>query len=196
MPDLTPAQEERLLIQRISEAGDLHAFRQVVETYSPSLTTYARTFLRQPGLAEEAVSEVWVKIWRRRTALGAVQHLQAYLFRAVKHQALNAREQAARRPFVSLEDLPVEPVTGEEGAGSPLSQLEVHELRHLMEEAIAALPPGSLAAFRLVREEGLSYQEAADTLGISLNSLKTQLGRAMKRLRETLSQYLTSVLLM
>ncbi|RMG57477.1 MAG: sigma-70 family RNA polymerase sigma factor [Bacteroidetes bacterium] len=196
MPDLTPEQGERLLIQRISEAGDLHAFRQVVETYSPALVTYARTFLRQPGLAEEAVSEVWIKIWRRRAALGAVQQLQAYLFRAVKHQALNAREQAARHPFVPLEGLPVEPGTHPEGDTSPLSQMEAGELKTLLDSAIAELPAGSQAAFRLVREKGLSYQEAADALGISLNSLKTQLARAMKRLRHTLGQYLASVLLM
>ncbi|GAB4425819.1 MAG: RNA polymerase sigma-70 factor [Bacteroidia bacterium] len=183
--------DEHALLQQIALHDDHQAFGVLVEHYSARLTSYAQTFVRQSVLAEEVVSDVWVKFWRNRLYAAEIAHLSAYLFRAVRHQSLNTRARDARKA-------PVETDAWAETLAdpAPADTLAFDELRQILDRAVAQLPTGSREAFVLVRQDGLSYQEAADRLGISVNTLKTQLGRALKRLREELGRYLISCLLL
>ncbi|MEM7658732.1 MAG: RNA polymerase sigma-70 factor [Bacteroidota bacterium] len=174
-------------ISRIYESGDEHAFRSLVELLSPALQTYALTFVHQPEIAEELVSDVWVNLWHRKSELANIQHIRAYLFRAVKNRALT---------YLRKKSLPSAQL-GEEWMESPTSALpqtpESHlisaELFQVMDQAIQDLPANCQRSFRLVKEEGMSYREAAKTMDITENTLKTHLRRAIEKLRKKLSEY-------
>jgi RNA polymerase sigma factor (sigma-70 family) len=75
------------------------------------------------------------------------------------------------------------------GWAEPGSDLETRELRDLLEAVIADMPSGMRDAFVLVRDEGLSYKEAAARLGVGVGTIHTQVSRANALLRECLRRY-------
>jgi RNA polymerase sigma-70 factor (ECF subfamily) len=164
---------------RISQQGDVHAFRNLVEYFSTPLHAYAYTLVQRKELAEEIVSDIFVKIWRRHQELDQISNIQGYLFRAVKHQAISyLRTEQNRFSAIPLAEQP-------ENADSPEAGLLFDELQTVMDQAIEGLPTTCRRSFQLVREEGLSYREAASQLNISENTLKTHLRRAIKKLRKS-----------
>jgi len=174
------------LIQRIATYDDKLAFESLLKLYSERLFTYAMVLLKKEELAEEVVSDVWLKLWNNRKRLPEITHFESYLYTAVKNQAYtySAREKVLNGSLQRINDykeLPIEPASLEP---DPFRQLEAHELKEVLKEVVNLLPPLGKKAFRMVREEGRSYQESAEELGISVNTLKTHLRRATKKLRK------------
>ena len=180
---------KRNLIQRIATYDDKLAFESLLKLYSERLFTYAMVLLKHEALAEEVVSDVWIKLWNNRSRLPEIKQFESYLYKAVRNQAYTylAKEKVLNETLLSIQDyqqLPIEPASLEP---DPFKQLEAHELKEVIKEVINLLPPLGKKAFRMVREEGRSYQESADELGISVNTLKTHLRRATKKLRKQIS---------
>jgi RNA polymerase sigma-70 factor (ECF subfamily) len=171
------------LLERVSNGNDREAFRLLVEYYSTQLYTYAMVFIKNNELAEEIVSDVWLKIWNSREQLSSIDSMMAYLYTAIKNQAYTYRTRIEKNPtLVGDYNFAFEsPFIAEQR--SPQSSLEERELRDFLNREIEQLPDGCREAFRLVKEEGNSYQEAAKKMNISVNTLKTHLRRAIKRLR-------------
>ncbi|MDW3648730.1 MAG: sigma-70 family RNA polymerase sigma factor [Bacteroidia bacterium] len=177
------------LIQRIATYDDKLAFESLLKLYSERLFTYAMVLLKKEELAEEVVSDVWLKLWNNRKRLTEIIHFDSYLYTAIKNQALSysVKENSLNGSLHRIRDyhhLPIEPASLEP---DPFKQLEAKELKEVIIEVTNLLPPLGKKAFRMVREEGRSYQESADALGISVNTLKTHLRRATKKLRKQIS---------
>lgn len=177
------------LIQRIATYDDKLAFESLLKLYSERLFTYAMVLLKKEELAEEVVSDVWLKLWNNRKRLTEIKHFESYLYTAIKNQALSysVKENSLNGSLHRIRDyhhLPIEPASLEP---DPFKQLEAKELKEVIKEVTNLLPPLGQKAFRMVREEGRSYQESADALGISVNTLKTHLRRATKKLRKQIS---------
>ncbi|MEL6252811.1 MAG: sigma-70 family RNA polymerase sigma factor, partial [Bacteroidota bacterium] len=118
-----------------------------------------------------------------------INQFESYLFTSIKNQAYtySVKESSINYSLKRIGDyslLSIEPISQEP---DPFKQLEAHELREVIKEVVNLLPPLGKEVFRMVREEGRSYQESADELGISVNTLKTHLRRATKKLRQQIS---------
>jgi RNA polymerase sigma-70 factor (ECF subfamily) len=77
-----------------------------------------------------------------------------------------------------------------EDSYNPLAIVIAKEINESIEKAIATLPPQCRKVFLLNKYDGLSYNEIAQKLDISINTVRTQITRAMKKMRSSLSQYL------
>src|SRR5699024_1624950 len=75
-----------------------------------------------------------------------------------------------------------------------LNDDEVENLKKDLEKAFAALPPRCKEIFLLSRDNGLTYKEISEVLGISIKTVETQMGRALKKLRKSLAKYLSLLL--
>ena len=64
--------------------------------------------------------------------------------------------------------------------------LVLHELTHVMDQSIAKLPKQCRRIYEMSREEGLKYREIATILQVSVKTVETQMGRALKHLRNSL----------
>lgn len=174
------------LIARII-GGDRDAFEVVFREHYASLVRFAEGMLRSREAAEDAVQDVLLNLWRQREVLRIDDSLRGYLYRAVRNRALNsARNDRVRReavPHLALE-------SPEVPAGDAIVLED--ELEIAVREAIDALPPRCREVFELSRFKGLRYAEIAETLGISVKTVETQMGRALRSLREKLAPYLTT----
>ena len=112
--------------------------------------------------------------------------IRSYLYRAAKNQALNYLKH--RRVVGSVEEF--EEQSAEIARASLQEDYERKELMVAVQQAIELLPPRCKLVFALHRQDGLTYSEIADVLDISVKTVETQIGRALKILRKILKPYL------
>lgn len=176
MPDLPDSD----LLARI-RAGDREAFARLFRHWYPLLAEYALRLLESRDAAEDAVQDVFVALWKGRARLPEPQSLAGYLHRAVRNRALNqlrARRTAGR--WLSMLD-PEPRVEPEADTG-----LADRELDAAYRAALSGLAPRGREIFLLSRERGLTYSQIAETLGISVKTVETLMGRALVALRARL----------
>ena len=181
----TASRESELeLLARIA-SGDRGAFEQLFREHYAALVRFGEGLLRSRELAEDTVQEVLLNLWRQRETVRVDDSLRAYLYRAVRNRALNhIRNERVRR-----EAVPQIVRETREAAGADAGLVET-ELEAAVRAAIAELPPRCREVFELSRVRGLKYAEIAETLGISIKTVETQMGRALKSLRERLGDIL------
>ncbi len=172
---------ERAWADRI-RAGHMGAFEALYRMYWERLYAFAFRYLRSQQDAEDAVQEVFFRIWRGRADWVPAGAVRNYLYLAVRNAALDRLQRAAvaRRRRVGTAQL----VT----VAEIQPDLEAAELAAAVERALADLPPKRSAVCRLRLIDGLSYAEIAHRLAIGEKTVETQLARGLKFLRERIRQ--------
>jgi RNA polymerase sigma-70 factor, ECF subfamily len=183
-----------------ARAGEYGAFAQLVARHEQRVYTLARRILRRPQDAEDVVQE---------TFLSAMQHLKdfreessfsTWILRIATNHALKILRKRRGLPTVSLE----ESRRGDDENAGPLPrpvyiarwredaerEADRPEIRRLLERALDAIDPKHRAIFLLRDVEGLSTEETAKALGISVANAKVRLLRARLKLRERLTREL------
>jgi RNA polymerase sigma-70 factor (family 1) len=170
---------ERELLQKISR-GDTQAFSEFFHTYNARLFPFILKITRTNTIAEEIVQETFLRAWIHREKLALLAEPAAWLFRIASNLALthlrNAANEAIKHAGFSnncVEDIQ-----------ELNDQLDMKEMAHLVEQAIRLLPAKRQTVFRLSKQEGLTYQQIADQLGISTNTVKEHMVQAVKFIRE------------
>ncbi|CAM3381386.1 RNA polymerase sigma-70 factor [Rhodothermus bifroesti] len=175
--------EQQQLAARVRQ-GDAVAFEQLFRLYYAPLVHFAARIVGAFPEAEEIVQKVFVNLWQRRTLWVPQASVAAYLYGAVRNEAV---KYCQRRPMAaSLEA--AETLTAE--SLDPDLQLLGNELAGLIERLVSELPQQRRLIFSLSRDHGLSYAEIAQALGISIKTVETQMGRALRQLRERLKTLL------
>ncbi len=165
--------------------GDEQAFETLFRTYYKSLCTYAFHFLANRKEAEETSQEVFVKIWEKRETLQITVSVKNYLFRSVRNHCLN---QIQHR---KVKDKYIHSVREHSKQNQNLSDFLLEPwLAEEIEKAIHAMPEKRKEIFRLSREKGLTYKKIAEKLHLSIKTVETQMGLALKDLREKLKEYI------
>jgi RNA polymerase sigma-70 factor (ECF subfamily) len=150
------------------------------------MTSFVERFVHSPDVAEELVQDIFLKIWTKREQLTDIDALKTYLFRAARNQALNyLRRGKLERRWAEAQALEGEPATTYAADDDASGQ----ELTEAVRAAIDRLPPRCREVFLLSRDGGLTYAEIARTLGISVKTVETQMGRGLKALRGVLAKY-------
>ena len=170
----------------ICNNDDENAFELFFHILNNSLIKFCVLYVHQREIAEEIVSDVFVKCWLNRKNLTEIQNPETYLFVAVKNQSLNHIKKYSTIHVVQIEETnTVEFVN----TYNPQKEIENKELIFRMDQAIAGLPQQCRIVFRLIKEDGMKYKEVAEILNISPRTVQTQLFRAIKKLSVVLTQY-------
>jgi RNA polymerase sigma-70 factor, ECF subfamily len=166
-------------------AGDPSAFEALFHAYHAGMCSFAYRYLGARDLAEEIVQEVFLCVWERRETWHVRTSVRSYLLTAVRNAALSylRHERVVRRRQIEIPD------SQETLAVSPEVRAQEAELITAVREAIARLPERCRVAFTLHREQGLTYVEVAEVLGISPRTVEVQIGRALKALRKRLAHH-------
>lgn len=171
------------------KTGDEQAFEQVFRSNYAGMCGFAGKYIDDKDEAEEVVQEVFFNYWSKKETLDIIGALEAYLYRSVRNACLNhLKHMQVRTKFVEQASL-------QEEESSFSNSIEVLELQVKIEDSIDQLPSERKKIFKLSREEGLKYREIADQLGLSVKTVETQMGKALKFLRENLTEYLPVLLL-
>src|ERR1700730_13393331 len=91
------------LKDRINRAEDQHAYKELFIEFYPWLCQFAVTFIKSKELAEEIVSDVFIKIWEKRKELGKINNLKVYLYIATRNTAFNYLDQQKRMDSGDIE---------------------------------------------------------------------------------------------
>ncbi|MDR6786024.1 RNA polymerase sigma-70 factor (family 1) [Pedobacter africanus] len=166
------------LVNLLSE-DDEHAYLEIFSRYNKLLYSHAYNKLREREDAMDIVSEVFYALWMRRAQSLPKENLVGYLFMAVRYKIADflSRKQVKEQYVQSLQTY--------------INQAEVDtdhlvrekQLKEIIEEEIAALPPRMQEIFRMSRFEQMSHKEIAEKLQLSEQTVKDQVKKALRILR-------------
>ncbi len=175
------------LLISISGEVDEKAFKQLFDLYAGRLFQFSYSFLKNRSIAEEAVSDVFFKIWLNRSSLIHIENLKAYLFKATYNTTLNYLDEIKRKKAISLEDVEVD--LGIDQI-CPETELITKELKDIIEIAIDSLPSRCKLIYKMAKVEQMKYKEIAELLNISVKTIDHQLTIAIKKIGEVINLYL------
>lgn len=190
--------DELFIIQAL-QRGEEYAFRQLYEKHYVVLCRFANSFLQDAFWAESIVDEVFFHIWEIRETLTIDTSLRNYLIVAVRNSCLNYLKSEQRRNTINLTKIQ-ETTTNTlieyvDTNKTPLGLLLEKELENEIQKAINELPKETLTVFRMSRFDNKKNEEIATSLGISINTVKYHIKKALSFLRERLSKYLIIALI-
>lgn len=163
----------------LMQKGDVGAFEYFFREYMHLLYSYALGFMKEKEAAEDIVQDVFVYFWNNKERIRYTGSILGYLQRAVKNACVNVRlHEQVKRKYVQ------EALYTEEEALDWQRADALREMRQRLLEAVDQLPEKCKQIFMMSCLEGLKYKEVARQMGISENTVKTQIKLAYKRLRE------------
>lgn len=174
-----------LLWQKIQN-GEESALEKIYKAAFRSLVYYASEITGQHQLAEEVVQDIFLKIWQNRSQLAVKGPFRAYLFQSVHNHALNViRHQKTRKESVNL--------LGSEKIWQFISdnyniddnlidRIFSDETELIIEQTIQELPDQCRKVFLKSRYKSLGNEEIATQMGISENTVKTHIYKALQKI--------------
>jgi RNA polymerase sigma-70 factor (ECF subfamily) len=182
-----------LLVNRARE-GDVQAFEQLVNQYDRQVFRIAQHITQNREDAEDVVQDAFLKAYQKLHQFEGNSKFYTWLVRiAVNESLMRLRKRRTGRMVSIDEDIETEegsmPRDLAEWRPDPEIMYEQTELAEILRKTIQGLPPGFRIVFVLRDVEGLSTEETAETLGLSVPAVKSRLLRARLQLRERLSRY-------
>lgn len=174
---------EACLIGRIA-AGDRRAFEALYRAYFPRLTRFLQRMTRSSTLIEEVVNDTLLVVWRKAATFDGSSKVSTWIFAIAYRRACKAL-QALDEPVEAGAD-ECEGVDGDR----PEWRLDQQRLALAVDAALAALPLAQRVAFQLTFYHDMGYTEIAEIMECPINTIKTRLFHARKRLAALLEHQL------
>jgi RNA polymerase sigma-70 factor (ECF subfamily) len=162
-------------MQRLTSAE----FGHYVEQHKSMVFSIAYHILNDRAAAEDVAQEVFLQLYKKVESLESTDHVQYWLRRTAAHRAIDYGRRNNPHRHSNLEDVP-EPFV-EDAISDPM-------LEKRLRKVIASLPESARTVVVLRYQEDLAPEEIASVLGIPLNTVKSQLHRALAILREKISR--------
>ena len=161
------------------------AFSNLFDAYYTPLCEYAYRYVKHAETMEDIVQEVFVRIWEKRKQWEPKVSVRAYLYRSVYNEVVtDFRKKRFELPFAELRELDNAVATN-----STSSDVQDREIARAIKLAIEMLPARRKEILVLRLVQGLSYKEISVILDISVNTIDTQIRRALKLLRTQLKEF-------
>lgn len=175
--------QERLLLRQIA-SGDIEAFKTLHRAYQRRLFAYSMKMLGDAGVAEELSSDVMLEVWRQAKQFKGKSKLSTWIFGIAHHKALNALRRRGQRIHVAMERA----ITSVDPRPDPEQSAERRDMLRRLETALGNLSLDHREVIELTFFHEFSYEETAQIMNCPVNTVKTRMFYAKKRIRETLSQ--------
>ncbi|MFY0653488.1 MAG: sigma-70 family RNA polymerase sigma factor [Cyclobacteriaceae bacterium] len=174
-----PLGKENILIRTEED------FKKIYEAYFFRMLAYARILTKSDELAKDSVSEVFLSIWNTQRG-SKIKNIESYLFTSLKRQCLklmaieskNLKEDDSRAHIEAKRD-----------DYTPEDFLLTKETLAVIETSVEGLSDHCKLVFKLIKEQGMSYDEVAKELNISKHTVRNHLYRAVNQVRSDLDVY-------
>ncbi|HUZ04424.1 MAG TPA: sigma-70 family RNA polymerase sigma factor [Acidobacteriaceae bacterium] len=182
-----------LLVERVKK-GDLAAFEQLMKQYDRQIFRIAQHITQNREDAEDIVQDTFLKAFTKLEQFQGNSKFYTWLVRiAVNESLMRLRKRRSSKTVSMDEDVQTEegsiPRDFADWTPNPEQQYSQSELADILRKTVQGLPPGFRSVFALRDIDGLSTEETADALGLSIPAVKSRLLRARLQLRERLSRY-------
>ncbi len=154
-------------------------FEQVFSSYFQRMYLYARKLLKSDHLAEDAVEEVFYNLWKTRSDFSEIMQIETYLFVSVKNQVIKMLSKDQK----NFESYDTKGEVSEVEKTNPEDILLEKELLALIESEVSKLPEQCQIIFRMSRNQQMEYHEIAESMGISVENVRSQVCKALNRIR-------------
>jgi RNA polymerase sigma-70 factor, ECF subfamily len=192
------SQDEAELVTEL-QGGSGAAFDWLVTHYSGPVYGLVSGMVSENSDAADITQDVFLKAFRGIRGFRRGSSLKTWLYRIAIREALNHRRWLWRH-HRQQDSIDADTETGhasleiEDAGGTPFDQAAAHELQHAVRQALLKLPEGFRSAVILRDLEGMSYEEVAEVLAITIGTVKSRILRGRRMLREILDPVLrTSV---
>lgn len=151
--------------------GDESAFNQLFKLHFPKLLRFASRYTADAELAKEMTMDVMFKTWQKKAELASDRSsLEPFLFHLLKAAIIDQFRKKSLA-FLPIEDLLKEPASIEQAD----DRINYRELTSLYQDGLNRLSPQRRLVFEMRQQQGMSYQEIADELGISSKTVNRHL---------------------
>ncbi len=175
--------------------GDADAFAALVQRFEAPTYHFILRMVRRPSVAEDLSQDVFVRLWRHLDRIEDAGLLPAWLRRVAANAVIDhwRKEEARQRRMQVLREHPIA-----RRVVRPSSRMETREAADAVRAAVEKLPAKLRSALLLRTVEGLSYEELADVLGVSVNAVRSRLFRARQEVlailrRSTAAEHLAAM---
>ncbi|MFZ0662825.1 MAG: sigma-70 family RNA polymerase sigma factor [Acidobacteriaceae bacterium] len=182
-----------LLVER-ARGGDVSAFEKLVRQYDRQVFRIANHITQNREDAEDVVQDAFFKAYQKLDQFQGNSKFYTWLVRIAVNESLMRLRKRRTGKMVSID----EDVQTEEGSmprdladwsPDPESLYGQSEMAEILKKTVQGLPPGFRTVFALRDVEGMSTEETAEALGLSVPAVKSRLLRARLQLRERLAKY-------
>ena len=181
MLDKTDNISDNLLAIRIRD-DNKDAFKSLYDRYSRKLYYFSLKYLCNNDEAEELVQSVFINIWEHRGSLNESMSVKNYIYRSAVNYIYNyIKKKAVRMRFIESEIQ-----KGETLSNHTYEQVFFHDLERSVNAIVGTLPSQQQKIFQLSRYEGLTHEEIAKKLDLSVRTVENQVFRALKVIRNKL----------
>lgn len=172
--------DEHGLLERV-KAHDVDAFERLYRIYQPRLARFLINLVKRPQLVEEVLDDTMMVVWQTAGSFRGTSKLSTWVFAIAYRKALKAR---SRWPDPIEDD---ERDTRVSNDPAPDEEFERGRVRKVLVGAMAKLSAEQRAVVDLTYFHGLGYREIAEILSCPVDTVKTRMFHARRRLKQTLS---------
>lgn len=175
---------DTILLEKIRD-GSEKAFRELYDRYHVQMFFIAKKYLKDRGMSEDAVQDIFVKIWEKKHKLTQIKSLKAYLFTMIRNHVINMlrdkKSDLISMTSVAENKLPAQRLTDEE--------VQYKEYEKVLKRGIDQLSDRKREVFKLRTQKGFTNSEVAETLQIHVRTVKTHYYNSSKFIRTYLKNH-------
>ena len=172
--------------------SDQSSFSVIFTGYYSDMVQFAGTFINDLDTCEDIVQNAFVDFWESRETLIILSSLKSYLLKMIQNRCIDwLRHLKIRDQYNTYADHHLRLMENDTENYILRSELEAN-----LEKALRLLPSEISSAFRMNRQDGLTYHEIAEQQNVSVRTIEVRMGKALALLREQLKDYLITILVL
>ena len=171
--------QEQIIIQKLKN-GDESGLRQMFDLYYTPMCVFALKYMDSFEQTEDLVQEIFIGFWENKRVEALTSSLKSYLFTSVRNNAINRIKKSNKFRIEELDD------EFDLFEDDSYNQEELEEKKQRIYKEIEKLPAQSRKVFELIIFANCKYNDVAEELNITRNTVKTHFSRALKQLRSSL----------
>ena len=154
-------------------------------TFYPVLAAYCNKYVKDGEAVRDIIQDVFLKVWENRHTVDFTMPLHSYLLKLAHNQCMNHLQRLKTEKKI-LQNVELQLLDMETQYDHLFDQIVADALAEQIEQVVERLPEQCRRIFRKSRYEGMSHQEIARDLNISVRTVETQIYRALKILKKAL----------
>lgn len=176
--------DESKLLHELSQGSEL-AFTELYNRYKNLVYGTALKITKSKVLAEEAVQDVFLKIWQNQEKASEITNFENYLFIISRNHIFDMIKKIARETNLASN------ITYKNSAADDTdTAIKDDQYNVILNQIIEQLPPQQQKIYKMAKMEGLSHQKIGENLGISTETVKKHMAQALKFVRFKISPYM------
>lgn len=169
---------------RLIAQGDQAAFSELFRRYDRRIYPFVLKMIRTPAQAEEITHEIFIKIWKNRDKLSVIDQPEAYILTIAARHTLDQIKKRLNENRM-LQGLSA---TKEQFHNDTEENMLLRDRAALVQQAVRQLPPQQRSVYELSRQEGMNYEQIAQQLQISPNTVRNHLVKALRFIRDYMAE--------